>query len=87
MLGTANLFHGTAHISYFDEENRPCKSSKAARRCKVLHRYTAKFTIISITKDTSKTDKLTRKNAAPLFRSGSNFALHSDLELWCLKTS
>ena len=58
-----------------------------ALRCNVLHHYTAKFIIISITKDTSKTDKLTRKNAAPLFRSSSNFALHSDLELSCLKTS
>jgi hypothetical protein len=75
------------HTFHFDDENGRCKSSKTALRCKVLHRYTAKFIIISITKDTSKPDKLTSKNAAPLFRSGSNFALHSDLGLWCLKTT
>ena len=75
------------HTCHFDDENGRCKSSKAARRCKFLRRYTAKFIIISITKDISKSDKLISKNAAPLFRSGSKFALHCDLELWCLRTS
>ena len=42
--------------------------------------------IISITKDTSKPGKLTSKNAVLLFRSGSNFVLHSDLELCYLET-
>jgi hypothetical protein len=75
------------HTFHFDDENGRCKSSKTALRCNVLHHYTAKFIIISITKDTSKIDKLTSKNAVPLLRNGSSFALHSDLELWWLKTS
>ena len=71
----------------FRRRERAMQKFKTALRCNVLHHYTAKFIIISITKDTSKPDKLTSKNAAPLFRSGSNFALHSDLALRCLKTS
>ena len=66
---------------YFDYENGQCKSSKTVRRCKFLNCYTAKLKIISITKDTLKPNKLTSKNTVPLFRRGSNFALHIDLGL------
>ena len=75
------------HTCHFDDENRRCKRSKTVRRCKFLSRYTTKFIIISIMKDTSRLDKITSKNAALFFRSGVNFALHSDLGLWYLHTT
>ena len=60
------------------------------KNCATLQRFTSLHSQIynyPITKDASKPDKFTVKNAVPLFRSGSNFALHSDLGLWSLKAS
>ena len=84
--GRTNSRYENSHFPFRRRE----RVMQKFKNCATLQRFTSLHSQIynnPITKDASKPDKFTSKNAVPLFRSGSNFALHSDLALRCLKTT